>query len=261
MTSIAAQAAIALENARLYQILRTERDKIIKAQEDVRKELSRNLHDGTVQRLAAISMNLEYIQKLMEIDMKAAIQEISSVRELVLVAVQEARLVLFELRPLILETQGLIPALKQYVTQLTETENVTIESEFPEEELNIDKKVSGTIFSIVQEAVNNAKRHARGTIIKITVSTKADQLFVHIKDNGDGFDVAKTEEGYVKRRSLGLLNMKERAELIEGILAINSRTEGPMHGTTITLSVPLKPGTAPLSIETGLLEIRNYEQE
>ena len=55
--------------------------------------------------------------------------------------------------------------------------------------------------------------------------------------------------------------MKERAELIEGILAINSRTEGPMHGTTITLSVPLKPGTAPLSIETGLLEIRNYEQE
>lgn len=247
MASIAAQTAIALENAKLYQNLRAEHDKIIKSQDDVRKELARNLHDGAVQQLSALSMNLEYAQKLLKVDPEAAYEELNNVRELAHKAAKDARLVLFELRPIILETEGLIPALKQYVAQLNKTESFVVEAELNPISQSLTRNVTGTIFSIIQEAVNNAKRHSKASIIKIIVITKADQLLVHIKDNGVGFNVNEVENNYSGRTSLGLLNMKERAELIEGILAINSETSGSKRGTTITLSMPLKTGTKPLN--------------
>ncbi|MFQ5577810.1 MAG: GAF domain-containing protein, partial [Anaerolineae bacterium] len=155
MTSIAAQTAIALENATLYQSLREERDKIIKAQEEVRKELSRNLHDGAVQQLSAISMNLEYAKKLMTIDPNAAINELTGIQALAHKAAKEARLVLFELRPIILETQGLLPALERYVEQLNDTEELVVEAELSPIPVPLKKDVAGTVFSIIQEAVNN----------------------------------------------------------------------------------------------------------
>ncbi len=242
MSAIAAQAAIALENARLYQSLREERDKIIKAQEEVRKELSRNLHDGTIQQLSAISMNLEYAKKLLQHDPQAAHEELTNIQKLANKAAREARLLLFELRPIILETQGLLPTLEQYVTQLNENENFVVEAEFaPIPPLK--KDVAGTIFSIIQEAINNIKRHARATHVKITVNATAEHMLVHVKDNGTGFDVSKVKASYTRRGSLGLLNMEERARLLDGVLAITSNTEGPDRGTTVTLSIPIKPGT------------------
>jgi len=242
MSAIAAQAAIALENARLYQSLREERDKIIKAQEEVRKELSRNLHDGTIQQLSAISMNLEYAKRLLQHDPKAAYKELTGIQKLANKAAREARLLLFELRPIMLETQGLLPTLEQYVAQLNENESFVVEAEFaPIPPLK--KDVAGTIFSIIQEAINNIKRHARATHVKITVNATAEHMLVHVKDNGIGFDVSKVKANYTRRGSLGLLNMEERARLLDGVLAITSHTEGPDRGTTVTLSIPIKPST------------------
>lgn len=246
LTSIASQAAIALENAKLYQNLREERDKIITAQENVRRSLARTLHDGAIQQLAAIGINLEYLQKQLVTEPQTAYNEIEKLQRLVQKATREARLVLFELRPILLETQGLIPALEKYVDQLNEDASFQVEADLPPLPLELDKNVAGTIFSIIQEAVNNAKRHAQGTHLKISLSLKGSFGVVQIKDNGIGFDVEEVEKGYAVGNSLGLLNMKERAALIEGNLTIYSQTDGPARGTTIILSVPLKPGTGPL---------------
>jgi two-component system sensor histidine kinase DegS len=191
-------------------------------------------------------MNLEYIQQLMAVDLEAAKQEIAHVQKLVHKATKEARLVLFELRPVILETQGLIPALERYVTQLNEDESLNIEMDLIPITQTIDIKVSGTIFSIVQEAVNNIKRHAKATTINLRVAVNEDNLLVYVQDNGVGFDVSGTQASYATRTSFGLLNMKERADLIEGVLTIKSETSGPSKGTEIILSVPFKTGTSPL---------------
>jgi signal transduction histidine kinase len=239
LTSIGAQAAIAIENARLYSSLREERDRIIQAQEDVRREIARNLHDGTVQMLSAISMSIDHLQRLLQVKPEAALSELQALRSLVHQAAREARVVLFELRPIILETQGLVATLESYVSQLNETEDFNAHFEPTVLPHQFDTRIAGTIFSIVQEAINNAKRHASAHNIWIRLSTTPDTLTVQVHDDGRGFDVAGVRRDYAKRGSFGLLNMQERARLIEGRLNIQSRTSPPHQGTTVTLRVPL----------------------
>src|SRR5512147_1695747 len=141
MSSIAAQAAIAIENARLYQQVRQERDYIIKAQEDIRRELARKLHDGPVQLLSAISMSLDHLERLNEVKPEAVHNEINALRNLVRQATRDARNILFELRPLILETQGLVAALEEYVNQLRTAESFEITFKTVEE-VGYDAKVA-----------------------------------------------------------------------------------------------------------------------
>lgn len=244
MTAMAAQAAMALENARLYQNLREERDKIITAQETERHALARTLHDGAVQQFSAISMNLDYLQKLMKVDLQEADREIEQVQALALKGAEQARMVLFELRPIVLETEGLLPTLERYVDQLNHDASFRVQANLSPLSVALDIHIAGTIFSIIQEAVNNAKRHAQASNLSITVSGQSDRLSVRIQDDGLGFDVSQVEAGYAGRNSLGLLNMKERAALIEAGLAIASETHGPQTGTTITLSIPLNSLTS-----------------
>jgi signal transduction histidine kinase len=239
LTSIGAQAAIAIENARLYTSLREERDSIIRAQENVRRELARNLLDGTVQMLSAISMSIDHLQRLLQVRPEAAISELDTLRRLVHQATREARVVLFELRPIILETQGLVPTLQSYVEQLGQTEEFVVHFRAAALARQFDTTIAGTIFAIVQEAVNNAKRHAAARNVWIIMHTTPDVLTVQIRDDGRGFDVAAVAQSYERRGSFGLLNMRERARLIDGFLNIQSRTEPPDQGTKITLSVPL----------------------
>jgi signal transduction histidine kinase len=239
MLTLAAQAAIAIENARLYQSLREERDGIIRAQEDVRKELSRKLHDGAVQLLAAIAMDVEHIGRLLELKPEAVFTELDALRKLVHRATREARIVLFELRPVILESQGLIPTLRSYVNQLQDSGEFAVHLDVGNFDLQLDPTVAGTIFSIVQEAINNVKRHAHARNVWLNLAVDRDQLVVGIKDDGQGFDVKAVERGYDQRGSFGLLNMYERAELIDGFLVIESSQVEPERGTVVTLRVPL----------------------
>jgi signal transduction histidine kinase len=247
LSTLADQAAIAIGNARLYQSLREERDKIIQAQEDVRKQLSRRLHDGTIQLLAAIAMNVEHIGRLLQLKPEAVFAELEALRKLVHQAMREARRILFELRPVILEKQGLVPALQSYVNQLQDIEQFAVHLDASSFNLQLDPKVGGIIFSIVQEAINNVGKHANARNVWINLAVDRDQLVLGIKDDGQGFDVRAVERDYDQRGSFGLLNMHERAELIDGFLAIESSLCEPERGTVITLRVPLekRSGGAP----------------
>jgi signal transduction histidine kinase len=240
MLTIAGQAAIAIENARLYKSLREERDRIIKAQEEIRRELARNLHDGTVQLLAAIAMSMEHLERLLKFQPEAAYAELEALRRMVCQATRQARLVLFELRPIILETQGLVPTLRYYVEQLRESETFAIHFTADQDDPPLDPKATPTIFAIVQEAINNAKRHANARNVWLTLTTEGDTCKFSVRDDGQGFGVDTIEQDYAQRGSFGLLNMRERAELIEGKLTITSSTKLPDRGTVVTLEVPLQ---------------------
>ncbi len=243
MSSIAAQAAIAIENARLYQQVSQERDHIIKAQEDVRRELARKLHDGPIQLLSAISMSLDHLERLNKVKPEAVNNEINALRNLVRQATRDARNVLFELRPVVLETQGLVAALAEYVNQLRTLESFAIHFTSVRH-VNFDPTVAGTVFSIIQEAINNIKRHANARNIWLALELRNDHLLVTLRDDGEGFDLAAVEASYDKRGSLGLLNMRERAHLIEAELQIHSRVQLPQRGTLVQLRVPLPASAA-----------------
>ncbi len=239
MMTTANQAAIAIERAQLYQDLRDERDRIIQAQEDVRRQVAQNLHDGTVQYLSAISMSINHLERLLEREPEAAQEELESLRELTRAATRQARLALFELRPVILETQGLIPALESYVQQLEGSEEFGIHFEWSEPFPELDTSVAATIFAIVQEAVTNVKKHACARDVWLRTEANDGWLQVIVEDNGTGFDLQAVEQDYDRRGSIGLLSMGERAKLIDGNLSIKSDTAQPSSGTRVILRVPI----------------------
>jgi signal transduction histidine kinase len=241
MITTASQAAIAIENNHLYQSLRDEKDRIIQAQENVRRQVARNLHDGTVQFLSAISMGIDHLERLLDIKPEAARSELEALRDLTRQATHEARLALFELRPLILETQGLVPALESYVYQLQDSEAFALHLQAADDLPHLNNSVAGTVFAIVQEALNNAKKHAAPRDVWLRLSQEEGWLRVVIEDNGRGFDCEAVEEGYDQLGSIGLLTMRERAELLNGRVEVQSSTARPNSGTKVILSVPLPP--------------------
>ncbi len=238
MSSIAAQAAIAIENARLYQQVSQERDQVIRAQESLRGELARNLHDGPVQLLSAISTSLDHLERLNKIKPEAVQHEIGALRNLVHEAIRDTRNVLFELRPVILQTQGLVAALEQFVEQIRQSETFTLHFTTVES-VQLDLPVSGAIFSIVQEAFNNIRRHAEARNVWLSLEIKDERLVITLRDDGRGFNIAEKLSPEAQQNALGLLNMKERAELIEAQYQLESRTDSPNRGTLIQLILPL----------------------
>jgi signal transduction histidine kinase len=239
MLTTANQAGIAIENSRLYQSLRDERDRIIQAQEDVRRQVARNLHDGTVQFLSAIAMGIDHMERLLDFKPEAARSELEALRDLTRQATKQARLALFELRPLILETQGLLAALEAYVQQLQGSEEFKVHLEVANAAPDVDGAIAATMFTIVQEAVNNVKKHAYARDVWLRFSHDNGWMQIVVADNGKGFDAEAVERDYDQRGSFGLLNMRERAELIDGYLEIESSTSPSDHGTKVTLHVPI----------------------
>ncbi|NPV67238.1 MAG: GAF domain-containing sensor histidine kinase [Anaerolineae bacterium] len=239
LSAIASQATIALQNATLYQNLLEEKERIIEVEEDARKQLSRDLHDGPTQAVAAIAMRVNYIRRLLERDPDQVPAELQKVEELARKTSKELRHMLFTLRPLILETQGLLPALKELATKMRETHDQNVILEIQE---NVDRYISArdqtVIFNIVEEAVNNARKHAEAEHIWVRLARQDRYLVLEVQDDGVGFDVGAVDANYDQRGSLGMLSLRERAELLDGTLRIES-AEG--QGTRIILIVEIEP--------------------
>lgn len=235
--SVADLAVIALQNVQLYQNLDREKQRIISADEDARKELARDLHDGPTQTIAAIAMRLNFIRSLLARDPQQAISELEKAEELAKQTSKEIRGMLFTLRPLVLETQGLSKAIETVIQNLRETDGLNVRMVGGNYGDMLSEKAQTVIFPIIEEALGNARKYAKANLVEVRMWHE-DSLFVaRIQDNGVGFDVEEVNKGYSTRGSLGLLNMQERAERIDGSLRLESK---PGKGTTVTLVVPLE---------------------
>lgn len=230
------QAAIAFQNAQLYQNLRAERDGIIEAEVSARAKLARDLHDGPTQSMAAVAMRLDFIRLLLDRDPPQAKQEVEQAREAVMRVGKDLRGLLFTLRPLTLETHGLSAALKQYEQRLREVDGVPLDIQAGNFGTELDLNVSGTVFAIIEEAVNNARKHAGGAPIHVNVQLQGDTLVATVRDEGPGFDTTAVSTNYSERGSLGMVNMRDRARLVEGKFSVES---APGRGTRVSLVVPI----------------------
>jgi signal transduction histidine kinase len=240
LTTLASYAIVAILNAQLIFDLKEERNKLISKEEAVRHQLARDLHDGPAQSLAAITMNLEFIKRLLERDPGRVPEELDKLSQLSKRTTYEVRTMLFELRPLVLETQGLRVTLEQYLERFKGNNNgtqIVLDTE-QVDDVQLGTKTEGTLFNIIQEAVNNALKHARARHIWVRMSSDGTMLTTVVRDDGIGFDKAAVMRSYEKRGSFGLLNIDERARLVGGQANLESE---PGKGTVITIMVPIEP--------------------
>lgn len=236
MRAFTNQAALAFQNAKLYANLRAEHDQVINTENEMRQKLARDLHDGPTQKVAGLVMQLDYINKLLDRDVETARTELEKARAVAEQTVKEIRTALFTLRPLALETKGLSAALEGLCERLQSAENVPITVDPGNFGTELDLNIATTVFSIIDEAVGNARKHAAGVPIFIQVSRQKNTLVAVVQDQGPGFDLNKVVSSYDARSSLGLQNMRERAKLIDGDLRIDSERG---RGTRVMLIVPL----------------------
>jgi signal transduction histidine kinase len=235
---ICRQSAIAVQNARLYQDLMEEKERMVEVHEEARKKLARDLHDGPTQSVAAMAMRISMVRRMLETDPSGAGDELTKIADLAQRAGKEIRHTLFTLRPLILESQGLIAAVRSIADKMRDTfgQNVAVEmDEQAARELEAGKQ--GLLFYIIEEAMSNARKHANAANIWVRLRAhRAGVVLLEVEDDGVGFDVAAMTKAYDKRSSLGLINLRERTELVNGVLDIRS-TIG--RGTRVSVYVPL----------------------
>jgi signal transduction histidine kinase len=143
---------------------------------------------------------------------------------------------LFTLRPVVLETQGLKVAVEQLVEKHKETGELPVKLEIEDIEDQIDVNVKAVAWFITEEALNNAKKYANAEHIWIRMYIRDDHFVAEIEDDGEGFDYEATMANYDQRGSFGLLNYKERADLVNGRSIVRS---SPGKGAKVTLIVPL----------------------
>jgi signal transduction histidine kinase len=237
---LCSQSVVAIQNARLYEDLKLEKERLISSQEEARKQLARELHDGPTQSISAIAMRANIAQKLMETDLPETFEELKRIENLARKTTEEIRHMLFTLRPLVLESDGLLAAVNTMAVKMKDFFQQNIESEIDKNILlHLDAAKQGVLFSIVEEAANNARKHAQASVIYITLDLLPEDAGIavlKIEDNGKGFDVQSVIESYDQRGSLGMVNLQERAVLINGVLDIQSE---PGKGTRILVYIPL----------------------
>ncbi|MEH7235754.1 sensor histidine kinase [Bacillus sp. JJ1562] len=207
--------------------------KIIEAQEEERRKLSREIHDGPAQMLANVMLRSQIIDKVYRESPEQGVKEIHDLRKMVRSALYEVRRIIYDLRPMALDDLGLVPTLKKYLSTIEEYNgDTTISFTFIGSEQRIPSKFEVALFRMVQEAVQNALKHAEAREIVIKLEIGRNHVTVIVKDNGKGFDIREK-----KKDSFGLMGMRERVDLLDGNLTIDSSVGA---GTIVMIQVPIE---------------------
>ena len=223
--AIANQAAIAIENARLY-----EQAQELAAVEE-RQKLARELHDSVSQSLYGIALGAHSARTLLERDPVRVAQPLEYILSLAKAVLAEMRALIFELRPESLETEGLVSAISKQAAAVQARHEVPIETELCEEP-DLPLPVKQELYRVAQEALHNTVKHAEASRVQVRLDRTAEAIIVEVRDNGRGFDPAGSFPGH-----LGLRSMQERVSHLGGALSIES---APGEGTTIRAQVPAR---------------------
>ena len=207
--------------------------KIIEAQEEERRRISREIHDGPAQMLANILLRADLVDRTFrERGGEQALVEMKSMRSMVRTSLEEVRRIIYNLRPMALDDLGLVPTIRKYLVNVEEYNNMTISLS---EQGGLDRlasKYEVALFRLIQESIQNVIKHASAEKIQVNIRIEKNQVSVSIRDDGIGFDIEKKKEN-----SFGLIGMRERVEMLDGEITINSKFG---NGTTVYVNIPLK---------------------
>jgi two-component system sensor histidine kinase DegS len=207
---------------------------ILEGQEEERKRIAMDIHDGIGQMLTSLKYQVESIDFNADEKTQKKLQEID---QLIKQVIKEVRRVTFNLKPTVLGDYGLQAALNVFIKEMSKLIDVRLNFKSEKEIERLPQKVENNIFRIIQEAINNAIKYAEAESIDIILEQGEGELVITVADKGKGFDTRLVEQRSVNIESgRGLFNMYERTEYINGHLEIDS---APGMGTRVTLRVPV----------------------
>lgn len=210
---------------------------IIQAQEEERRRVAREIHDGPAQALANVVLRAEIAEKLLAADPARGLAEFSEVKAMVKDSLSEMRRIMFNLRPMALDDLGLVPTLRQYIEELRRRSGLNIGFSVIGHERRLNGSLEIALFRVVQEALLNVLKHSQATQAAVSLEFTSDAVMVCIRDNGKGFVLEEVEKAAEGKEHFGLLTMRERVELFNGTLKIQT---APERGTRVFLRVPLE---------------------
>jgi two-component system, NarL family, sensor histidine kinase DegS len=208
--------------------------KVFEAQENERKRIAMNIHDDTIQTLLAIANSAESMVRSCSTDVTQVKSRSAWIRDATLSAADNMRKITFELRPSILDNLGLIPALRWLVDRMSVENGINAQIMVNGEERKLSPQTEVLIFRVVQEALNNVKRHSRASEVNVDLEFNSEKLKITIQDNGQGFSPQKEISSFASKGKLGLVGMQERIGYLGGMFKMHSN---PGKGTQILIDI------------------------
>lgn len=211
--------------------------RIIKAQEEERQRVARDIHDGPAQTMSNVVLKAELCERMMDVDLEKTKDELKQLKSVVRDCLKDIRRIIYNLRPMSLDDLGIIPTLQRYIQSTIDETGLNISFKNKGDFDDISNTISLTVFRLIQEALNNIRKHANAENTVINLEIINQEVKIYVYDDGQGFDVSckKNAETY-EFSGFGLMSMKERIDLLNGSFEIDSN---PGKGTRINISIPL----------------------
>ena len=247
--SVGDQLGVAIEQARLYERLRKARERLrrlarqnLVAEEEERRRIARELHDETSQTLSGLALQLQALVDKAEMSDNQDAEFIAGLKKVQSLTVQvhiEVSRLIADLRPSLLDTLGLVPAVRQHAeTRLQPLEiNVSVETKGAERRFPSD--VETALFRVVQGAIGNIVQHSKAKNATITLEYQPKEFLLNISDDGQGFDVSEITDVEESGRGRGLFSMRERVGFLGGTSGVDSEIG---VGTTVWARIPIDQG-------------------
>jgi len=211
--------------------------KIILAQEEERKRIAREIHDGPAQSMANIVLRTEIAERMLnKQEFQMVKEELIDLKVQVRSGLEEIRKIIFNLRPMALDDLGLVPTLRKYIQDFEEKTKIRTIFDTIGKEMRLPSAMEAGIYRMVQEAFSNAFKHANPSYVALEITYQAQMVKIVVRDNGVGFHVDLIESRAKDSTHFGLIGMRERVELLEGRMEIDSAIN---EGTKITIHIPI----------------------
>ena len=240
---LADEAAQAITNARLYDALHSEEraranllHKVINAQEDERKRIARELHDETIQSLTLLMMNLELGHEAQAVDIRAADDHFKRSMAMAEGMLSDLRCLTADLRPLLLDDLGLVPAITWYGEQRLKPLGIAMQLRGNALEERLPQVMETALFRIAQEALTNIAKHSNASRVIVNMQRLDGSIILAVQDDGRGFESLGICTPNANGSGLGLPGIKERVDILGGELRLQT---APGQGTAIMVRVPL----------------------
>jgi len=244
--SIGDQLGVAIEQAGLYERLSKARERYrqlarqtLVAQEEERKRIARELHDETSQALSGLALQLQALVDMAEMSDSQDTEFVARLKKVQSLAVQvhsEIKRLIADLRPALLDTLGIVPAIRHYAEATLLPLGITASVESKRVDERLPSEVEAGLFRFFQGAIGNIAQHSKAKNATIVLECKEGELLLRVRDDGKGFDVSRITNIEESGRGRGVFSMKERISLLGGTCSIGSR---PGQGTTVIAKVPM----------------------
>ena len=245
--SIGDQLGVAIEEARLYERLRKARERLrrlarqnLVAEEEERRRIARELHDETSQSLSGLALQLQALLEMSAMSGNQDAEFIAGLKKVQALTVQvhsEVNRLISDLRPALLDTLGLVPAVRQHAEATLRSLDINVSVETKGTDRRLPSDVEIALFRVIQGSIGNIVQHSKAKNAVIVLEYRNDELLLRISDDGVGFDVSKVTDVEESGRGRGLFSMKERIGFLGGISWIESELG---QGTTVWARVPIR---------------------